>query len=265
MLQGKKFNMPVSFYYFSGTGNTRAVVMSMAEEFRSMGMDVSVQAIEDTEATQISVSGVLGIAFPGAIMSTYPLVWSFVKALPEGNGRPFFAVETLGGFTGGAMGPLKTILEKKGYVPLGAKEILMPTNIFYVESPEKNKVTFEKGLVSARSFVRELADGRTRWRKLPILSDVMYAVSALLFRLAMMKWHQWFFRFIVKKEKCTRCGLCIKQCPVHNIHAGPDGFPVYELHCQYCLRCASYCPAGAIPCRFNHKGRTYTAERSVRS
>ncbi|MDQ7826125.1 MAG: nitroreductase family protein [Candidatus Eremiobacteraeota bacterium] len=54
----------------------------------------------------------------------------------------------------------------------------------------------------------------------------------------------------VNNEKCTKDGLCIRECPVTLITAGPEGFPAAvenaaEL-CIGCGHCAAICPHGAL-------------------
>ena len=55
--------------------------------------------------------------------------------------------------------------------------------------------------------------------------------------------------FEVDEEKCTRCGLCAKDCPV-NIISMKTGFPVipseHEIRCYKCQHCLAICPTGAV-------------------
>lgn len=56
-------------------------------------------------------------------------------------------------------------------------------------------------------------------------------------------------QFEVAEEKCTRCGLCAKDCPV-NIISMKTGFPVIpaerEVRCYRCQHCLAICPTGAV-------------------
>ncbi|MEG3225568.1 MAG: 4Fe-4S ferredoxin, partial [Methanobacteriales archaeon Met13] len=94
---------------------------------------------------------VIGLGFPIAGLSTYDFVWKFIKSLPEANGTKIFMVDTLAGFSGGIVGPLREIVKKKGYQPRGAKEIIMPPNIFYIQDEKTNKKKVEKGLIEAEN------------------------------------------------------------------------------------------------------------------
>ncbi|QXE89730.1 nitroreductase family protein [Geomonas subterranea] len=55
--------------------------------------------------------------------------------------------------------------------------------------------------------------------------------------------------FKVAKEKCTRCGLCVADCPAHVIDTA-EGFPLIttekEAGCYRCQHCFTVCPTGAV-------------------
>ncbi|MBJ6748976.1 nitroreductase family protein [Geomonas anaerohicana] len=55
--------------------------------------------------------------------------------------------------------------------------------------------------------------------------------------------------FKVAKDTCTRCGLCVADCPAHVIDTA-DGFPLItaekEAGCYRCQHCFAVCPTGAV-------------------
>jgi hypothetical protein len=53
--------------------------------------------------------------------------------------------------------------------------------------------------------------------------------------------------------------MCVKLCPVDNIRMEENEYPENLMHCQHCLRCTSFCPKQAIPCKMNYKCKTYRA------
>jgi MinD superfamily P-loop ATPase len=55
-------------------------------------------------------------------------------------------------------------------------------------------------------------------------------------------------------EKCSRCGICQKVCPVNNIEM-IDGKPAWKGHCEQCLACLQWCPEQAIQYGKNTTGR----------
>jgi len=249
----------IDFYYFSGTGNTLLVVKKMKNTFEEKGIDVNLHRIEESSSSNVSLEHTIGIAFPVAVFSTYPFIWDFIKALPHANGTRIFMVDTLGGFSGGIVGPLRRIVEKKGYFPIGALEIQMPPNIFYIQDEDTNRNKIQKGLLKAKIYAWDLVDGTTKWDRTPILSDAMHLFSIGALKLTDTNLHQKYFLFDVDQKKCDKCRICVDMCPTQNIKMEQEEFPVHDLKCQYCLRCVALCPKRAIPCKFNYKGKVYSA------
>ena len=53
----------------------------------------------------------------------------------------------------------------------------------------------------------------------------------------------------VDREKCTRCGTCLRICPAGIIKFGDDGYPEMSDkrsgRCIQCAQCVLFCPAYA--------------------
>ncbi|MBI5680563.1 MAG: 4Fe-4S ferredoxin [Methanobacterium sp.] len=255
-------NDAIDFYYFSGTGNTLLVVKKMIDTFKEKGIEVNLHKIEESNPEDVNLGHTIGIAFPVAVLSTYPFVWEFIRSLPHADGTEIFMVDTLGGFSGGIVGPLREIVKKKGYTPIGAKEIQMPLNIFYIQDKETNETKVEKGMESAEKYATDIINGKTEWGRVPILSDAMHLLSIGSLKLTGVDLHQKLFLFDAKEEECRRCGICVKLCPIGNITMEEGEYPKHGLNCEYCLRCVSFCPRQAMPAKFNYKGKTYRAVKA---
>ena len=253
----------IDFYYFSGTGNTLLVVKKMQEVFEQHGSSVHLYRMETTDPNTIIVQHAIGLGFPVAEQGTYPFVWDFIRSLPASNGTPIFMVDTLMAFSGGIVGPLKKILTQKGYNPIGAKEIMMPNNLFPKKAHDaKNETKVKRGLDQAAHYTNAIVDGRSSWRRVPILSDFMGIFSQA----------PWAWNFLrkgyhleVDRGKCVKCGLCAKLCPVENIEL--NEYPEYKDACVICMRCVSFCPKQAIyasKVHFSAKSE-YTPYRAVKA
>ena len=120
----------IQFFSHSGTGNTHIAVQQMLEVFRDAGFRVHHLCISPDSVRHLDPSMTIGLAFPVAFQSSFPFIWDFFKSLPEVNGTQVFMVDTLMGFSGAVVGPLKKLLTSKGYVCIGKKEIRMPNNYF---------------------------------------------------------------------------------------------------------------------------------------
>lgn len=235
----------IDFYYFSGTGNTLLVVRRMAQTFRQNGYAVRLARIEATDPRTVATDGVLGLAFPVAAQSTYPFILDFFDRLPQADGTEAFMVDTLAAFSGGIVGPLKKLLIKKGYQPIGAREIVMPSN-FCVDriDREKDLRKIERGLATAETFAKDLLAEKAAWPAIPLL-PVLFSWIARSGRV-------WCFmrrrlKNVCAPEKCAAdraCRLCAKLCPVGNIALAPT--PIFADKCVLCQRCLAFCPTNAL-------------------
>lgn len=56
----------------------------------------------------------------------------------------------------------------------------------------------------------------------------------------------------MKKEKCTKCGICIDVCPSGAAKFADDGYPTYDLKtCIGCAQCIALCPEMALRILWN--------------
>ncbi len=156
-------------------------------------------------------------------------------------------LDTLAGFSGGIVGPIIRLLRKRGHRPVGAKEIIMPSNLRTGEySPDNDSSSIHKGKGEASAFAEAVLKGQARWTYYPILEDFFYFLFQLV-RLTMNPVSQRILRFSFPKliaERCTSCGICVHLCPVKNIRMEDN--PVHGHRCQICLRCVAFCPYSAV-------------------
>ena len=56
----------------------------------------------------------------------------------------------------------------------------------------------------------------------------------------------------IDRNKCLKCGKCIRDCVVEVLKPNEDGFPFLapelERFCLNCQHCLAVCPAGAVDC-----------------
>lgn len=247
----------IDFYFFSGTGNTMLVAQRMSEVFKSKGFEVNLKRIEHFSGGDVDPGRTIGLGFPVAILSTYNLVLKFINELPEVKGTEIFMVDTLGGYSGGIVGPLRSLLEAKGYKTIGACEIIMPLNIFYIQNKEINTKKIEEGLIKAETYAVSLINEKSQWGCVPVLPNIMKSISHIGFKLAATDIHQKYLKFKADRSNCTKCGICEDICPVNNITM--EEFPVTGNKCEYCMRCVSMCPVQSIRSIVTYNGKTYSA------
>ena len=230
-------------YWFSGTGNTLLLARRIATTFRKRGIDVRLFRLDQSDPGRVDTNRALGIVVPVAMQGTFPFVWQFVRSLRPGEGTPVFFADTLLAYSGGILLPMKRFLRRAGYRPVGAREFLMPSNIFLrVGMTEGKRRRIHESLAKAEVFANALLDGSARWIDIPVYSDLMSSISRTAANWA-------FFRRItplrIDHSRCSRCGLCVKLCPIGNIRMTGDG-PSPNDGCVFCARCFSFCPRGAV-------------------
>ncbi|MCD4828596.1 MAG: EFR1 family ferrodoxin [Candidatus Cloacimonetes bacterium] len=233
---------PIDLYVFSGTGNTLLAACEVARYFCQQGIDIRLLRLEKADPAAIDPTRTLGLAFPVAVQSTYPFVWRFVEALPQVQGTGAFMLDTLAGYSGGLVGPMRKLLKSKGYTPMGACEIVMPANFMKVmKDEEKKRKRIAKGLKKARIFAHDLHYGLAKWREVPVLPNLMNRVSR-----SEKPWQSMRRKLAltIDTSRCIRCGLCYKLCPTDNIRMYE--FPEMQDHCEICVRCINFCPVQAI-------------------
>jgi ferredoxin len=145
---------------------------------------------------------------------------------------------------------LRRLLVDKGYEPLGAAEITMPSNL-RLRCPKagSEQQVVERAMVDVDSFADDLANGRAVWPKARLLENVLHAVSRSRLLWAFSRWAM---NLRHNADQCCTCGFCYEICPVDAIN--PNRTPVLDRKtCQLCMRCYSYCPVGAIRSRFPWK------------
>lgn len=252
-------NKNIDLYYFSGTGNTLLACEVFAKSVAKNGYTVNFMRMEQADPSKINPDNVLGLAFPVACSMSYPFVMEFIKALPYVEGTPAFMIATMGGSAFGLRGKIKEILTEKGFAAMAAHLEIMPSNIFAIVSEEQSSLVREAGLDGIADFAASFTAGENDWPQEKRSAEISYFIYKIVTGTWKIKLLQKLFSNKINKDKCIKCGLCAKLCPVGNINAGEDGFPVFSTACQYCMRCVSYCPKQAIRSKFIFTGGSYKA------
>ena len=231
-------------FFFTGTGNTLLLAQEIADEMSQNDWEVRLRPMESADDLGASDT-LLGLVFPVACFSTYPVALNFIDALPEGEGRRVFLAASMGETAFGMEGPIKKLLLKNGYTPLAAQLFIMPTNYGQKQIPtEENAKRMGTALPEARAFAQNLMQGKGRWGNgLPLISTLL---SKWGHSRKPWKFFYGLYPLAVSNEKCTQCGLCIRLCPSGAI-SSKDGYPfISPDHCDSCQRCIGFCPVDAI-------------------
>lgn len=221
-------------YYFSATGNSLQAAKIIAKK-------IDAEVVKITTKTSIKCNkDVVGFVYPTFYWGLPMLVARFAKKLKiEGN--PYiFAVTTCGLSSGGALGQLNSILNKKGQQLSFGKTIrTVANNITKYRIKQKS---ISKLVQSENKKANEIAEAVAQKQKNNIPKVGM--ISKAFYKLYLKEYPNSDKGFYITSD-CISCGTCQQVCPSGNIIL-KEGKPVFQHHCENCLACLHWCPKNAI-------------------
>ncbi len=241
--------MKINICYFSGTGNTAWVVRLLKEHLETLGDTVRAVSCEDVPAVSVSPAewDLLGIAFPVRSSFAPRIFREFLRELAPGEGTLLFAITSAGYWAGDTAWYAAKGLAEKGYKLFLCANVMMPNNfyipwvdVFPVPPPEKVKRYLKKAREKAEVLAKRIH------QKSPYQegTDVFGRLGGALQRGA-EPFEKVMLAEFSADERCTRCGWCVRNCPVKNIEMGKEGIRFLGA-CMHCMRCYSFCPERAI-------------------
>ena len=246
-------------YYISGTGNAEASSYWIADEAEKQGIKTLVQRIDRIENIRFPENKsdtLLGFAFPTHGFNSAPIMLKFIAGFPRGNGSDVFLLNTragmklsrlfMPGLSGVALILPAFLLWLKGYRCIGFRPVDLPSNWISLHPGIRENVIasiFERCEKIVRIFTRKILSGKKIYRGLLSLPvDLLVSPIALAYYAG----GRFFLaKTFISNNKCTNCGLCIKDCPTESI-IEVSHRPYWKLSCESCMRCMNRCPNKAI-------------------
>lgn len=273
-------------YYFSGTGNSLVVARDIVKKTR--GKLIAISSLIDKEIVKIN-GDMVGIVFPVYHQGIPFIIKRFVDKIDELSGKYIFGVCTYGDSPGISLEYLDNILRLKGGKLDAGFTVQMPYNYitpsfvikdFYssftlreinVHKQQKMYANWESRLESVCEIIlsRKKSKIEIKAKLIEHLLDRLNLRETLQKKMWLKiagfkgRTHLTFIESIQLMDsgfkcddKCNRCGICSKICPVKNIEI-IDGKHVWQHHCEQCFACLQWCPREAI----QFSKRTSTAKR----
>ena len=234
--------MRFKIYYFSGTGNSLQIAHQIAK-----GLEDCTNKSMAAQSPKEPVGGSgesIGFIFPVYYVGLPLLVKEFVEKLNILPETYCFAITNYGRISGNTLGMLENILQKKGIKLSYADGVKMPGNYivnYSPHNPDKVKEILKKSMNKVDKATKAIAKGTQRPVKKNILSRLLTKIAYPSLSKNIARWDE---KFLATNE-CTCCRLCYEICPVNNIKI-EDCHPVWQHHCEKCLRCIQWCPTEAI-------------------
>ncbi len=246
--------MNILMLYESCTGNTELGAEVVKRTLERDGHACTLRRYRDISFPDMDGYDLYGFATPVQSFAPLTPVHRFLKAMPSREGCPAFIFTTGSGWPGVAHRMTAGLLRKKGMVVLGAHMLACTDNwpisrkldrFFY----DRFSFPRKKSLRKVQSFALEMANRAYRLREgldveqaphrlwpTPTLPLAWFAVRGMLAR--------GLGKRTLDAEACTRCGTCVKVCPVGAVTLAD--LPTFSDACIGCWACFNMCPSHAI-------------------
>jgi NAD-dependent dihydropyrimidine dehydrogenase PreA subunit len=230
---------------FSGTGNTLLTAEMLRDRFLERGAAADILQIppEDGKTVQFDSYDLIGLGYPVYAFNVPLIFLRFVKGLDLKN-REVFIFKTSGEpstFNRGSSYSLLTLLKRRHCSVLGDYHFLMPYNIIF---------RFPGGLVKqmylyAQRYTALAAAAILAGRPSFIGFNFLHRLFSFIFRIQRSGAALNGRLYGIRKERCTLCLLCLRNCPAKNISLKNNTLK-FGFNCQMCMRCSFFCPADAM-------------------
>jgi len=248
-------------FYFSGTGNSKYI----AELFcKNMGAKChSIEEKIDFEKL-IYAEDTIGFCYPVYMSDVPRILQEFVKrymsALKDKRVIIFCTQLIL---SGDGTKKFAMLFPQNHIEVIYTEHFFMPNNMNDVAIlPIASDTGIERSIVRAtrkmESVCRNIQAGTIKKRGFSVISW-MLGVPQSVFMGALERRAN---RAVSVDDDCSKCGLCIKTCPMQNFIL--DGEEIRSNHnCTMCYRCINICPEKAITVLLPGKvKRQYTGAKS---
>lgn len=235
--------MGAEVYYFTGTGNSLTVAKDIAEKINGELISIPSVIGNDTVKTDADV---IGIVFPVSMWGIPLIIKRFVKKIENLQGKYIFAIATYGGMPAATINMLDKVIKSCNGELAAGFTVHMPSNyIPWVNAidEEKQRQMFD-GWDEKAGMIAEYIKANKKGKKENSNVFLNLIFSGILNRASAKHVPTLDKQFWVD-EKCNRCGICQKICPVNNIDI-IDQKPSWKRNCDQCFACLQWCPEKAI-------------------
>jgi len=226
---------------FSPTGNARHIANLLGQ---SLSETSPILALEHTDPLTLEKGDHLILVHAIHAFNAPRTVKRFISRLPEGLYKKIslVAVGCNTSWVNDAVSrDLKVILESKNYKVYVDEIIDMPLT-FIMSFPEDHiKEQFLTASDKVEDISNKIKSSYVSQR------DIVTKTHVVNFLGRAEPFASRFFGLELHAQKsCTKCGLCVRECPENNIRMTQEGQIRFGFKCMMCMRCIYNCPVKAI-------------------
>ncbi len=237
---GREGVLAMNLYYFSGTGNSIAIVRELHKHLKDAELSPIARHLDDSEIRDDSK--VIGFIVPTYYMDIPDIVRDFTKKLSIKKNTFVFAVIHYGVTPGRAFHSLNALLSEKGAKLNAGFGIALPDNSIALKTPIRKQPEMHESMPLAIEKISSIILEK-RSVPLPGSSSQLLGVNGKIGSFVLRK------IFGTERKRttsdCTLCGICERVCPVNNITVF-DNSVSFGDNCVDCFACIRWCPENAI-------------------
>jgi len=242
----------VRVFYFSGTGNSLYVARRIAGESGDNELTAIPQFLRAGETSILDEEVV--IVSPIYFYCLPHLVETFIRETQFIDTRRLSVVFTAEYPNGLAIAQTTDLFREKGLTPDGLLYVKMPTN-YVIKSKMLSDSAASDLIDAADRTIDRLSAAISQDRAFGGRDSRLYSLITSA-KSQKERWDADFPHFdsgFRSTGACNSCGICAKSCPVENINV--ESKPLWDGHCEACLRCINICPKAAIQYGASTEGR----------
>lgn len=238
-------------FWFSGTGNTRALVQCVSEQLPGTMLVPMVTAVGDEAAAADTV----GIAFPVYYFGLPLYVLDFLRRVTIPRDAFVYTLATMGGSSGVAHQEAAARLSERGLALGAGWSVKMPGNYTPLYGAPSARAQ-ERCFAAMPDRAAQIAAAVAKRQPGPLEDSLLpLRLVSPLFRCVGVKRTPHADQAFRVSDHCTSCGVCERVCPVQNIRL-EEGRPTWLGHCEQCMACLQWCPVEAVEAGWITRGRT---------
>ncbi|MDR3053504.1 MAG: 4Fe-4S dicluster domain-containing protein, partial [Coriobacteriales bacterium] len=231
-----------ALYYFSATGNSLAVALSLAARLDAAEpISVPGSLVLADPYAQARTASKVGFVFPVHRATLPEMVLGFIEQMPARPDCYYFAVSTYTLFGCNEFWDIDEVLHAQGACLNFAVGVKAMGNVGLGE-PSKRVVAHRMQHIETQlgEIAEAVGNSQENYfrRSIKLLGKAVKGYTDLRRR---------HITFGID-ERCMRCGICAQVCPAQNISIDQADrqAPVRSNRCQACLACIHWCPANAV-------------------
>ena len=231
-------------FYFSGTGNSKYIA-----ELFSQNMNAMCHSIEENVDFEklIHAEDVIGFCYPVYMSSVPRIMREFAAQHMDalmGKKVVIFCTQLI--LSGDGARKFAMLFPKGHIEVIYAEHFFMPNNMNDVPLlPISGEAGIGRTIARAKrrmeAVCRDIQAGKIKKRGFSIVGRVLGFPQAVFMQATEKRANS----AVSIDKDCTKCGLCIKICPMNNFVIEDDKI-LHKHNCTMCYRCINACPEKAI-------------------